>query len=68
LCGSQLSYENAAYPAAIDVTTATLDNPNSFPPSAELWLDHRIEWQVANPDIEHCDRGNADAATLAYPE
>lgn len=48
-CGSQLTYENTASPASIDITTASLDNPNLFPPTLESWLEHRVAWQ--EPDV-----------------
>jgi hypothetical protein len=47
-CGSQLVYENMASPATIDITTASLDNPNLFPPTLETWLEHRVPWQAAD--------------------
>ena len=47
-CGSQLSYESAESPATIDITTASLDNPNLFPPTLEVWLEHRVSWQAAD--------------------
>src|SRR5258708_12284303 len=31
-CGSQLLYESAESPTTIDITTASLDNPNLSPP------------------------------------
>ena len=45
-CGSQLSYETVERPATIDITTASLDNPNLFPPTLEVWLEHRVSWQT----------------------
>ena len=47
-CGSQLSYESIESPTTIDITTASLDNPNLFPPTLEVWLEHRVSWQ--SPD------------------
>jgi hypothetical protein len=47
-CGSQISYENAESPTTIDITTASMDNPNLFPPSSEVWLEHRVPWQSAS--------------------
>jgi hypothetical protein len=47
-CGSQLSYETVERPTTIDITTLSLDNPNMFPPTLEVWLEHRISWQ--SPD------------------
>jgi len=45
-CGSQLAYENIESPTTIDITTASLDNPNLFPPTLEAWLEHRVPWQT----------------------
>ena len=47
-CGSQLSYESIESPTTIDITTASLDNANLFPPTMEVWLEHRVSWQ--SPD------------------
>ena len=49
-CGSQISYENVESPTSIDITTALMDNPNLFPPTLEVWLEHRVPWQTANED------------------
>jgi hypothetical protein len=47
-CGSQLSYESVERPTTIDITTTSLDNPNLFPPTLEVWLEHRISWQSSD--------------------
>ncbi len=47
-CGSQLSYETVESPTTIDITTASLDNPNLFPPTMETWVEHRVSWQTAD--------------------
>jgi hypothetical protein len=47
-CGSQLLYETVSSPTTIDLTTASLDNPNLFPPTMEVWLEHRVSWQSAD--------------------
>jgi len=57
-CGSQLFYETALKPALIDLTTASLDNPNLFPPTMEVWLEHRVSWQTADQNRVHY-RGSA---------
>jgi len=46
-CGSQLLYESVENPTTIDITTASMDNPNLFPPTLEAWLEHRVSWQSA---------------------
>jgi hypothetical protein len=47
-CGSQISYESVERPTTIDITTASLDNPNLFPPTMEVWLEHRLSWQCVD--------------------
>jgi hypothetical protein len=49
-CGSQLFYETVTAPATIDITTVSLDNPNLFPPTFEVWLEHRVSWQSVGQD------------------
>jgi hypothetical protein len=50
-CGSALTYESDKSPGSIDVTTGTLDEPGAFPPTAEVWLDHRVRWQPTDPAL-----------------
>jgi hypothetical protein len=58
-CGSALTYENAESPASIDVTTITLDDPNGFPPTAEVWLEDKVAWQPTAEELRHY-RGSSD--------
>ena len=46
-CGSAISYENSDSPDTIDLTTLTLDDPNAYPPTREVWLEHRLAWEAA---------------------
>jgi hypothetical protein len=57
-CGSQITYETAESPATIDITTASLDNPTLFPPTSEVWLEHRVPWHSVDPTRAHFPRGN----------
>ncbi len=43
-CGAQLTYARVDDEDSIDVTTATLDHPEAFPPTHHSWLSHDIEW------------------------
>jgi len=61
-CGSQLTYENTAHPNTIDITTLSLDNPNAFAPTLEVWLEHRISWQVPSQTLTPFLRGTDQAA------
>ena len=50
-CGSLLGYRRNSRPAHIDITTATLDDPNRFPPTVEIWVGEKIEWEALHPDL-----------------
>jgi hypothetical protein len=56
-CGSQLTYETVSSPTTIDITTVSMDNPNQFPPTMEVWLEHRVPWQTANHSLTQFPRG-----------
>lgn len=51
-CGSPLTYQHDDSPGTIDVTTATLDSPERFPPTREIWLAHKISWAPVNQALQ----------------
>ncbi len=50
-CGTALAYRHDRDATTIDLTTATLDAPDAFPPSREIWLDHKVGWAVRDPQL-----------------
>lgn len=52
VCGSPLTYEHSRHSDSIDVTTGSLDDPNRFPPTREVWLAHKLAWQPAQLALE----------------
>ena len=50
-CGTSLTYQHEDIPATIDVTTATLDNPEDYPPTEEVWLSDKLEWESIHKEI-----------------
>jgi hypothetical protein len=52
-CGTPLTYRHDDDPGAIELTSATLDHPELFPPAREIWLEHRIAWEALNPNLPH---------------
>jgi len=36
------------------------DHPELFPPTREVWLEHRIGWQLVNPDLPHYLHGSQE--------
>lgn len=59
-CGTSLTYQCEA--DWIDVTVASLDDPEAIPPAAEIWLAHRLSWEPVDPARPAFPRGPADAA------
>ncbi len=51
-CGSQIAYRHEDNPTLIELTTATLDDPEVFPPTREIWLSHRLSWETVDPRRE----------------
>src|SRR5262249_55947433 len=43
-CGTSLAYRSASRPGVVDVTTATLDEPNRFAPKFEIWVEEKLAW------------------------
>jgi hypothetical protein len=43
-CGTPLTYEHEERPDEIDVTTASLDDPEAFPPTYHAWLEDDLAW------------------------
>jgi hypothetical protein len=48
-CGTALTYANSG--DSIDITTASLDEPDAFPPTADVWLEDKLAWQPTDSEI-----------------
>jgi hypothetical protein len=59
-CGTALTYENTKHPTTIDITTASLDDPNQFPPTEEVFLEHKLSWQSTDPDLRQYAKSTSD--------
>jgi hypothetical protein len=59
-CGTPLTYHKDGYGAAIDVTAASLDAPEAFPPIVHLWTSHRLGWLALQGDIPSLPEGPPD--------
>lgn len=57
-CGTSLTYRSE--PDTIDVTLASLDDPEAIAPAAEIWLAHRLSWQPVEPARPAFPRGPGD--------
>jgi hypothetical protein len=63
-CGTQLTYQSDDKPDSIDITTASLDLPGAYPPTREIWLEHRISWESTNEAADHYARSSIGATPL----
>ncbi len=57
-CGSLITYRRASRPDHYDITTATLDQPDLFPPTVEIWTSEKIGWEVLDPELPHKARSS----------
>ena len=48
-CGTSLTYRNEGRPE-VDITTASLDDPEAFPPTKEIFTAEHIGWEALDPD------------------
>jgi hypothetical protein len=58
-CGTPMSYRHRDHPDQVDLTAATLDHPELFPPEREVWLEHHIGWTAVNAALPQHRRGSA---------
>ncbi len=47
-CGSPLTYWNEGWPQNIDITIATLDNPQAVQPTEHIWMEDAVSWDRPN--------------------
>ena len=56
-CGTGLYYVNENMsPGNVDIQTATLDDPNEFPPDKHVQLAERLEWEDGLAELPRHDR------------
>ncbi len=58
-CGTSLTYQHDGDPGSIDVTTASLDLPDEFPPTHHVWLEDKISWESVNDGLPRFERGGS---------
>jgi hypothetical protein len=58
-CGSTLTYRHDGDPDFVDVTAASLDDPDEFPPTHHVWLEDAISWDMANDRLRRFERGGS---------
>ena len=61
-CGTPLTYQRTTEPHTI--TTVTLDTPEAFAPTREIWLEHRLAWESLNAALPHYLRSSIGASPI----
>ena len=64
-CGTPLTYQHASRQDKIDVTTVTLDSPDDFPPTKEIWIEDKVAWESLNEQLEHYPRSSVPGPSAA---
>lgn len=44
ICGTQLTFQSRNHPDELDVTTASLDDPEQAPPRDHTWVPDAVSW------------------------
>lgn len=57
-CGTPLSYQHTNDTGAIELTTATLDEPERWLPTLEIWHSHKLSWAASDPTLAHFPKGS----------
>lgn len=50
-CGAQLALFTSLSPGTLDVTVATLDNPERAPADRHIWVQSRLPWLTLDPEL-----------------
>jgi len=56
-CGTQLAFRSDQHPEWVDVTLASLDDPNRIAPEYHIWTDSRIRWLHIDDVLRYSDAG-----------
>lgn len=60
ICGTTLTYAHDDDVDTVDVTIASLDEPERFAPEREIWLEDRLPWEVMDHRLAHFPKGGVD--------
>ncbi len=58
ICGSLVTYRRDSRPDHHDITVATLDDPDAFPPTVEIWVTEKIGWETVDPALPQKPRSS----------
>ncbi len=56
-CGTPLFFQDEEDSPVIEVTIASLDQPEAFTPEAATWIEDRLPWVTLAPERRRYERG-----------
>lgn len=56
-CGTPLTYSHEHWPDTIDITIATLDQPNAIKPTEHIWMEDALSWDRPTDGLAQYPRG-----------
>jgi hypothetical protein len=64
-CGTPLTYQQASNTDTVDVTTVSLDAPDDFAPTKEVWTGDKLAWTRLNEALQHHPRSGSEGSTVS---
>jgi hypothetical protein len=61
-CGTQLTFSDTRSPNEIDITTASLDDPEQLPPEDHTFSQNRLHWMHLDEQLPRYLRTRSDGA------
>jgi hypothetical protein len=59
-CGTPLFFEDEPDAKEIDVAIATLDSPDGFPPTKNIWVEDRLAWLQLDANLPAFPKSSRD--------
>jgi hypothetical protein len=50
-CGTLVGYRRASRPNHMDITIGSLDDPDRYQPTVEIWIEQKIGWESLDPRL-----------------
>ncbi len=60
-CGTQLTFQGDDYPDEIDITTCSLDHPQTVPPRDHTHASNKLQWIELCDGLAQYPQGRSDA-------
>jgi hypothetical protein len=66
-CGTALTYQDNSASESVDITACSLDHPEVFTPTREVWVAHRLPWVPVDATLMIYEKGVATDASAEAP-